>query len=33
MANVLIAGATGAMGQKAVELVNSMANMEMAEYK
>ena len=29
MANVLIAGATGAMGQKAVDLVNSMANMEL----
>lgn len=29
MANVLIAGATGAMGQKAVDLVNSMADMEL----
>ncbi|MBB1063313.1 4-hydroxy-tetrahydrodipicolinate reductase [Limosilactobacillus fastidiosus] len=29
MANVLIAGATGAMGQKAVDLVNSMANIEL----
>ena len=28
MANVLIAGATGAMGQKAVDLVNSMPDME-----
>lgn len=29
MTNVLIAGATGAMGQKAVDLVNSMANMHL----